>query len=154
MIVRKATIEDLSVLVEFTARESEEAEGVTHDRGRLEDGVKAALEYPSIAMYWVLVDETDEPVGSISALREWSDWNAGFYWWIQSMYIVPDNRGQGLMPRMLATVQKEMGSQGGLQLRLYVHRDNHAAVRAYEKAGFERSPYEIMVRRGQGSGPE
>ena len=147
MIVRKATIEDLSTLVEFTSQEAEEAEGSTKDFKRLEKGIKTALENPSIAVYWMLFDETNRPIGSISALREWSDWNAGYYWWIQSLYIVPEHRGQGHITKLLDAVAKEMRSQNGLELRLYVHRSNTKAIRAYEKVGFEKSPYEIMVRQ-------
>ena len=126
-----------------------EAEGSSKDLEHLEKGVRVALENHSIAMYWVLVDDSDNPIGSISALREWSDWNAGYYWWIQSMYIVPEHRGLGHMSKLLNTVQTEMESQNGLQLRLYVHQQNDNAIRAYEKTGFEKSPYKIMVLKNE-----
>ena len=61
------------------------------------------------------------------------------------MYIVPEKRGQGLMGKLLDAVVAEMERQGGLELRLYVHQDNKRAIRAYEKAGFKPSLYEIMV---------
>ena len=149
MRVRRATIDDLAILVEFTSREAIEAEGSTKDLNRLVKGVEAALENHSIAMYWVLVDELDKPIGSISALKEWSDWNAGHYWWIQSMYIVPEQRGRGHMSRLLSVVEKEMESRNGLELRLYVHQHNEKAIRAYEKAGFQNSPYKIMVLKNE-----
>ena len=147
MRVREATLEDLPTLVSFTAKEAEEAEGSTKDLTRLEKGIRAALEDPTIARYWVLIDELDNPVGSISALREWSDWHAGQGWWVQSMYIVPERRGQGHMATLLNTVEQEMRTQSGLELRLYVHQENERAVRAYEKSGFQHSPYQIMVRK-------
>lgn len=28
--------------------------------------------------------------------REWSDWRDGVFWWIQSVYIVPEARGGGV----------------------------------------------------------
>jgi len=84
-------------LVEFTAAEAQEAEGHEKDTRTLRDGIKAAMEDSSIAMYWVLINNDNDVVGSASALKEWSDWNAGCYWWIQSMYIKPDYRGKGYM---------------------------------------------------------
>ena len=149
MIVRKAAIENLSTLVNFTSREAEEAEGSNKDFKQLEKGIRTALENPSIAVYWMLFDETDWPIGSISALREWSDWNAGYYWWIQSIYIVPEHRGQGHISKLLDAVAKEIRNQNGLELRLYVHRNNTRAIRAYEKVGFGKSPYEIMIRQDE-----
>jgi len=145
VIILKAKLDDLPKLVGFTAAEAQEAEGATKDLTKLEIGIKTALEDPTIAQYWVLVDENDQTCGSVSAVREWSDWHAGYYWWVQSMYIVPEKRGQGLMTRMHDAVVEEMERQEGLELRLYVHQDNRRAIRAYEKAGFKPSPYEIMV---------
>ena len=145
MKIRKATLKDLSYLVKFTAEEAREAECSIKIPDTLEKGIRRALEDNSVAIYWVLVDDNDVPKGSVSALREWSDWNAGYYWWIQSMYIEPTCRGQGHMPKLIDVVKSEMEAQGGLELRLYVHGDNIVAKRAYEKAGFNQSPYKIMV---------
>ena len=115
----------------------------TSSTGGVDPLTSDKLDYPGKIL---LVDDDDVAHGCTSVVREWSDWNAGFYWWIQSMYIVPERRGQGLMTGLLNAVQMEMESQKGLELRLYVHRKNDKAVRAYKKAGFEKSPYEIMVR--------
>ena len=147
MKVRRAEINDLYQLVEFTAAEAREAEGDTKNMKTLADGIKAALEDRSIAMYWVLINEDNQPVGSASALKEWSDWNAGYYWWIQSMYIRPDYRGKGYLDLLLDAIQLQMKKQNGLGLRLYVHENNQAAIRAYEKANFVFSKYRIMIQK-------
>ena len=93
------------------------------------------------------MNQHNEPVGSASALKEWSDWNAGYYWWIQSMYIKPDYRGKGHMVLLLDAIRSEMKEQEGLELRLYVHEDNQAAIRAYRKAHFTFSIYRIMIQK-------
>ena len=149
MNVRKAVIGDLPKLVEFTSEELREAEGSIKAPETLEKGIRTALEDGSIAIYWVLVDNTGEAIGSISALKEWSDWNAGFYWFIQSMYIVPHQRGKGYIGLLLDAVINEMKSQNGLELRLYVHKDNKKAIKAYEKSAFEKLPYEMMVLKNE-----
>lgn len=145
MHVRKATLNDLSYLVDFTAEEAREAEGSIKIPETLEKGILAALRDPSIASYWVLVDEKNTPVGSVSSVKEWSDWNAGYYWWIQSMFLSKPQRGKGRMSMLLEAVKHEMKAQKGLELRLYVHKDNSTAVRAYENAKFSKSNYEIMI---------
>jgi len=143
--VRKASLDDLQTLVDFTAQEEFEAEGINKDTSTLQNGIQAALENDSIARYWILVNHEETPIGSVSTLKEWSDWNAGFYWWIQSMYITPEHRGKGLMNELIDAVLEEMNLQGGLELRLYVHKDNQPAVRAYQKFGFKESDYQIMT---------
>ncbi len=147
MKVRRAELNDLDQLVEFTAAEAREAEGHTKETKTLMNGIKTALEEHSIAMYWVLMNQHNEQVGSASALKEWSDWNAGYYWWIQSMYIRPDYRGKGYMELLLDAIKSEMKEQNGLELRLYVHENNQSAIRAYRKANFTFSKYRIMIQK-------
>lgn len=38
-----------------------------------------------------------------------------------------------------------MKEQKGLELRLYVHKDNRTAIKAYQNAHFSKSDYEIMT---------
>ena len=102
--VRKANLRDLDRLIEFTSEEAREAEGETKVPDTLRRGIEVALSNNDVATYWVLTDTKDDPVGSISIIKEWSDWNAGYYWWIQSMYIQPEYRGKGLMNFLLNAV--------------------------------------------------
>jgi ribosomal protein S18 acetylase RimI-like enzyme len=145
--VRRARLYDLERLILFAFEEAKEAEGIEKVPATLRIGIETALNDENIAIYWVLVDERDEPVGNVSALREWSNWNAGFYWWIQSMYISPEYRGKGYLSQLLDAVKAEAQTQGGLELRLYVHEDNKLAVKAYRKSGFLESKYKIMTQK-------
>ena len=146
MQVRIASANDLDTIIDFIAEEAREAEGRTLDRDTLARGIGAALDDESIAKYWLLVDETDTAAGCASVVREWSDWRACFYWWIQSMYIAPAHRGQGHLDTLIDAITEAARQDGCPELRLYVHSDNAAATRAYEKAGFAGSEYRIMTR--------
>jgi ribosomal protein S18 acetylase RimI-like enzyme len=59
----------------------------------------------------------------------------------------PDYRGKGYMDLLLDAIRSEMKEQNGLELRLYVHENNQAAIRAYEKANFTFSKYRIMIQK-------
>jgi len=143
--VRRAELKDLEKLIGFAYEEAREAEGVEKVPGTLRTGIMTALVNKDIALYWVLVDRDDEPVGNVSALWEWSNWNAGYYWWIMSMYIAPEYRGKGYAALLLDTVKAEAKKQGALDLRLYVYEDNTRAMKAYEKTGFVESKYKVMI---------
>jgi len=145
MNVRKAVPEDLPILAEFTSEEARESEGEARAFANIEAGIRSALVDDSKAIYWLLLDDSGHAIGSISALTEWSDWNAGYYWWIQSVYVVPAHRGEGCFEMLLDAVVEEMESQDGIGLRLHVHRNNRRAIAAYRKSAFETLPYEIMV---------
>ena len=146
MHVRPASISDLDVIVDFIAEEAREAEGRTQSQETLKRGVGAGLSDDSIATYWLLVDESDIPCGCTSVVKEWSDWNAGFYWWIQSMYISPEHRGKGYVDMLMDHIAEAARKAGCLDLRLYVHNENRAAIKAYEKVGFSHSAYVLMSR--------
>jgi GNAT superfamily N-acetyltransferase len=159
-VVRRAEEGDLESLVSFTVAEAREAEGIAIDPQVVRCGVAAGLLDQDVAMYWVVESGQDEIVASTSVVREWSDWCAEYYWWIQSMYVVADHRGRGLLEMLIGAVAAEARDSGAADLRLYVHEQNVRARRAYRRCGFEDLPYRIMSRGlangrlGEGGGEE
>ena len=143
-VVRRADLGDLGQLVEFTISEAREAEGVSKEPEKAREGIRAALEDESFALYWVVQSEDNEILGNVSVIKEWSNWSAGYFWWIQSMFIKPEYRGRGLLEMLIQTVRESARQSNALELRLYVHKDNARAIKAYKKTGFVDSDYRIM----------
>ena len=146
MRVRTAIPSDLEILADFISEEAREAEARELDRETLLRGIEAGLNDSSVAAYWVLIDEAEKPCGTLSVTREWSEWNAGYYWWIQSVYLEPAHRGRGCMSLLLEAVLEAARTQNCLELRLYVHETNMRAIKSYQKAQFDHSHYKIMTR--------
>ena len=134
--VRNAKLDDLDNLVEFVIAEANEAEGIIKSSEIVLNGIKAGLENPDIARYWIIENENGNPFGNVSVVKEWSDWNCAFYWWIQSMFLLPNYRGIGLMEALLKEVKLAAENENAIELRLYVHKDNDRAIKAYKKVGF------------------
>ena len=145
--VRRAEADDLETLVAFTQAEAAEAESSAKHTATVRAGVRAGLEDPRVATYWVLETADKTPIGSASIVREWSDWRAADYWWVQSMYVHPDWRGQGLSALLLEEIERQAKAAGALELRLYVHQDNERAVAAYRRYGFFDAPYRLMRKQ-------
>ena len=143
--IRRAKSADLESLVSFAVAEAKEAEGVKKDSERVRQGVATALNDDSIARYWVLEKNNTGVIGSVSIVKEWSDWNSGYYWWIQNMYILPEFRGKGLMQQLIQALKDTARNEGALELRLYVHKNNAQAISAYQKVGFFDADYRIMT---------
>jgi ribosomal protein S18 acetylase RimI-like enzyme len=143
-VIRRAKLADLEQLVEFTLSEAKGAEGISLNQEQARTGIRAALEDESVALYWVLEHSHQELIGNISVVKEWSNWKAGFYWWVQSLYIKPEHRGRGLMKRLIQTVREAAREGEALDLRLYVHKNNERAIKAYVKSGFVDADYRIM----------
>lgn len=144
--LRGANTDDLETIVAFTLEEAREAEGLDKDADAIRRGVSAGLEDPSVATYWVAESFEGEIVASTSAVKEWSDFNGGYYWWVQSMFINSEHRGRGLVDLLLDTVAEEARAAGAIDLRLYVHGSNARAFDAYRRCGFEETEY-ILMRR-------
>jgi ribosomal protein S18 acetylase RimI-like enzyme len=76
---------------------------------------------------------------------EWSDWRNGDLWWLQSVYVHPDFRSRGVFRALfshlteLARARKDVAG-----IRLYMHHDNDAARRTYERVGMKRAGYEVF----------
>jgi GNAT superfamily N-acetyltransferase len=143
--VRPATRDDLDLLVAFTLAEAREAEDIQLSADKVRVGVRAGLENPALASYWVLETVETEAIGNISVVKEWSDWHGAYYWWIQSMFIKAAYRGQGLMSLLVEAVRTQARRENALELRLYVHRSNERAIKAYCRQGFADLSYQIMA---------
>jgi L-amino acid N-acyltransferase YncA len=144
--LRRAEVTDLETIVGFTLEEAREAEGLDKDADGIRRGVSTGLEDPSVATYWVAESSDGEIVASTSVVMEWSNFNGGYYWWVQSMYIVVAHRGRGLVDVLLDKLAEEARAAGAIDLRLYAHGSNARAIDAYRRCGFDETEYVIMRR--------
>jgi ribosomal protein S18 acetylase RimI-like enzyme len=141
MQIRKGQTTDLQALVNFNQAMALETENLQLDSDTLALGVSTLLDHPEKGCY--LVAEIDgEIVGSLMVTFEWSDWRAKNYFWIQSVYICPENRRQGIYGKLYQAVKDLAKEQGGAaSFRLYVENENIAAQKTYEALGMEQSYY-------------
>jgi ribosomal protein S18 acetylase RimI-like enzyme len=146
MLIRAALPSDAPTLVDYVIAEAREAEGRELARVTVTASVGATLADPSLMRYW-LAEQDAAPVAAIAITREWSDWRNAAYWWIQFLFVVPEQRGRGLLRALVEHVRAASAAEGAAEVRLYVHPSNARAIRAYEKLGFEPLPYRMMTLR-------
>lgn len=73
---------------------------------------------------------------------EWSDWRNNWFWWVQSVYILPEERGKKIYSQLYEFVKAQARTHKNVcGFRLYVEKDNLRARRVYEKLGMESSHY-------------
>ncbi|MGL5048096.1 MAG: GNAT family N-acetyltransferase [Shewanella sp.] len=141
MLIRKAKYQDLTALVHFNQAMAQETEGLALDEATLTRGVGTLLESPQKGFYLV-AEIAGEIVGSLMVTFEWSDWRAKDYYWIQSVYIRPQNRRQGIYGRLYNEVKQLAEINGGAaSFRLYVEQENLAAQQTYQALGMKQSYY-------------
>lgn len=150
MIIRQALAQDAAELAEFNIRMARETEGVELIPQVIRAGVDALIANPQRGFY--LVVELDNGIqASLMVTNEWSDWRNGNFWWIQSVYVRPEYRRQGLYRELYERV-KELAEQDEsvCGFRLYVERDNRSAQQTYAALGMQETDYKIFeeLRKG------
>ena len=134
--VRLARPEDAAMIASFSAAMALETEGRHLDRDRLHHGTIALLHSPDRGFFLVAeLEQADDRrlLGQLMITYEWSDWRNGVFWWIQSVYVDPAWRRQGVFRRMHETVMASAKtSQKVCGVRLYVEENNSAAQAVYQ----------------------
>ncbi len=143
MNIRKATKHDAPALIEFNQAMALETEGKHLEPETLTAGVEAVFDDPAKGFYVVSVDDSNI-VGGLMVTFEWSDWRNAWFWWIQSVYIIPEYRGRSIYSRLYDHVKELAAARTDVcGYRLYVEKENEHAQRVYEKVGMAASHYEM-----------
>ncbi|GIW88775.1 MAG: hypothetical protein KatS3mg108_3099 [Isosphaeraceae bacterium] len=144
LVIREARPDDAPAIAQLNARLAHETEGKLLDPAILARGVEAALRDPDRLRYWVAhINSTIAAQAAIT--REWSDWRNGWLWWLQSVYVLPAHRRQGLCRALISAIQAAARSQPDvIGLRLYVEDQNLPAMATYQALGFAPARYHVF----------
>ena len=135
-----------------------EAEHKRLDPATVARGVRAVLDDPAHGRYFV-AERDGGPVGQLMITYEWSDWRNGRFWWIQSVYVLPQARRGGVFRALFRHLEELAKADPGVcGIRLYVERENARAQATYRHCGLEDAGYVLMevdysgaVRTAKGS---
>jgi ribosomal protein S18 acetylase RimI-like enzyme len=143
-MIRKGELRDINSIVEFQMRMAMETENLKLDENVLRKGVKAVFENPERGHYYIAESETNV-MGSMLTTYEWSDWRNGTIVWLQSVYILPEYRGQKLFSKMYDFVKHIFEKDASIQgIRLYVDKTNLHAQKVYKSIGMTNEHYHMF----------
>ena len=126
-----------------------ESEGLVLDYERVRRGVQAVIDDEAKGRY-IIAQQDGKVVACLMITREWSDWNCCWYWWIQSVYVLPGYRGRGIYKAMYNRVLYLAETEGVTQIRLYVDKDNSTAQAVYQKLGMAECHYRLYEKELNG----
>jgi RimJ/RimL family protein N-acetyltransferase len=154
LVIRAATAADAETLARFQEEMALETEGRHLVPQRVRAGVAAVLADPARGRYLV-AERAGRAAGALLLTTEWSDWRAGEFWWIQSVFVPRAERRRGVYAALHRHVEREARSTPGIVgLRLYVESENEAARRVYSALGMEVTGYRLYeVDFQAGPGP-
>jgi len=144
--IRLGRLADVERLVAFSQAMALETEGRRLDTDRLQRGTRALLN-STIHGFFLVAEQsqTNQVVGQLMITYEWSDWRNASFWWIQSVYVDPAWRRQGVFRNMHAQVIERAKADPGIcGVRLYVESENRIAQEVYRKVGLKPSSYSVF----------
>jgi ribosomal protein S18 acetylase RimI-like enzyme len=142
--IRPATPTDEPTVVRFNQLLASESEGKTLHEPTLRAGVRALLADRHKGFYTV-AERAGEVVGQVLITFEWSDWRDGWYWWVQSVYVVADARREGVFRALFGHLKEQATADPTvIGLRLYVERENTRAQATYEAMGMTDEGYNLL----------
>lgn len=159
VIIRDAMPDDIELIAEFNRRMALETEIKTLNPAVARQGVAQLLARPELGRYFVACSNLSQSsggrdedgsmevgvVGQCMITYEWSDWRAGLFWWIQSVYVQPDFRGRGVFRAIFQHVASlARASRDVCGLRLYVEHNNSGAISTYERLGMVPSGHTMF----------
>lgn len=142
--IRDAVTTDAPQIVAFNQALASETEDKSLGSATLLAGVTQLLADSNKGRYWLAVSD-GETIGQIMVTWEWSDWRNGYFWWIQSVYVRRDYRRKGVFRALHEQVrQAAKTSDDAIGIRLYVEKENHAAISTYEALDFFDAGYAFL----------
>jgi GNAT superfamily N-acetyltransferase len=139
--IRTATPDDAGAIADHSRAMAQETEDLRLDPARVLAGTRRLIAQPERGFY-LLVEREKTIIAQLMITHEWSDWRDGDFWWIQSVYVRPEHRRQGvfraLFAQLLTRARREPRVCG---LRLYAHRSNGSAHEVYRSLGLAETHY-------------
>lgn len=141
--VRKAIKQDAADIARFNIAMALETENKVLKKIEIEPGVEALFVRPELGFYMVAESE-EKVVGSLMITKEWSDWRNGVFWWIQSVYVIPEFRRKGVYRSMYQKIKDLAGENSDVcGFRLYVENENTIAQKTYTDLGMKETHYKM-----------
>ncbi len=141
---RPALANDKETIIEFQLLMAIETEQLALDRQKLQRGVTAIFDHPHRGKYYV-VTNAEKVIGCLLITYEWSDWRNAMVWWLQSVYVLPEYRRQGIFRLMYQKIREQVMQLPEVSgIRLYMHHSNGRAASVYKAMGMDGENYKMF----------
>lgn len=144
IVIRLAEIRDAVTITKFNQAMAFETEKKELIPKIVSKGVERILKNSNLGFY-VIAERDKEIIGSLMVTTEWSDWRNGMFWWIQSVYIKPNERRKGIYTELYNFIKESANNNPNIcGFRLYVEYENILAKNTYETLGMMETGYRIF----------
>jgi ribosomal protein S18 acetylase RimI-like enzyme len=121
---------------------AQETENMDLDLATVKRGVMAVFSNPEKGQYYIATVEK-LPIACLLTTYEWSDWRNKTVLWIQSVFVKPEYRCQGVYKKMYERIKAVVLENNYGGIRLYVDKTNEKATKVYHKLGMNSQHYSL-----------
>lgn len=142
--VRIATRDDAEEIARFNVLFAKETVNKNLSLALTKEGVDQVFAKFNNGFY-LIAELSGLIVGMTMITREWSDWNNGAYYCIQSIFALHGEDEKNVHDALLAKAKalaKEHYDVCGV--RLYVHKDDKETQKMYEALGLHKTEYRLF----------
>ncbi len=140
MHIRIANPNDIDFIIQSNQAMALETENKTLNESIVHTGVEAVFQRISEELY-LIAEDNGILTGQLMITKEWSDWRNGYFWWIQSVYVLPEYREKGVYKQLHKHVTVLAKKHNACGIRLYVDGKNINAQKTYAALGMKQSNY-------------
>jgi DNA-directed RNA polymerase len=144
LMVRIATRDDASEIANFNVLFAKETVDKNLSLALTTEGVHQVFAKFNNGFYLIAQLE-NVIVGMTMVTREWSDWNNGAFYCIQSIFVRDKDHEKEIHNALFAKAKnlaKEHYDVCGV--RLFVHKDDKETQKAYEELGLNKTKYRLF----------
>ena len=144
LIVRIATRDDAGEIAKFNVLFAKETVNKNLSLAMTTEGVHQVFSKFNNGFY-IIAELDGLIVGLTMVTREWSDWNNGAFYCIQSIFVIHTEYEKEIHDAIFnktKSLAKEHYDVCGV--RLFVHKDDKETQKIYETLGLQKTPYIIF----------
>jgi GNAT superfamily N-acetyltransferase len=144
--IRHALQSDIPAIIRFNSAIASETENKTLEPEAIKRGVSALFDDPGKGFY-IVAEDGGTPVGCLLITYEWSDWRNSYFWWIQSVFVLPEYRRRGIYTMLHGFIEDVARGHADVRgIRLYVDKDNLRAQHVYRTLGMSPARYDMFEK--------
>jgi len=144
LIVRIATRDDSSEIAQFNVLFAKETVNKNLSLALTTEGVHQVFAKFNNGFY-LIAEMNSAIVGITMITREWSDWNNGAFYCIQSIFVT-DKTAEKEIHDALFEKAKNLAKEhyDVCGVRLFVHKDDKETQKRYESLGLQKTEYRLF----------
>ncbi len=133
-IIRPATSRDVDALAQLMVAHARYEQSIIEEEG-LASRFEKHLANPDQGLRCLVVEQNEQLVGYTTFIKQFSTWDAGFYIYLDCLYLDESTRSQGIGQELMEQIRAYASIEGCRQIQWQTPDFNTGAIKFYKRLG-------------------